>query len=77
MPSIAFIVHLVLDDVSLPQLTEQAESVHDALEKEGFDVESVTPWQRPSLLQQNAMAPGTQLPSVTDLNEPPTSPFSL
>lgn len=77
MPSVSFIVHLTLDDVSLPGLTTEAESLHDALEKEGFDVESVTPWQRPSLLQQNMQPQGIQLPSVTDLNEPPTSPFGV
>jgi len=73
--SVAFIIHIFVDDLSLPSLEQDANEIHDALERSGFDVDTVAPWQRPSELQANGLT--EQLPPThSGLNvSGPFNPF--
>jgi hypothetical protein len=59
MPQVTFLVALNLDDLSdLPGVSAE---ISDDLDKSGFQVLSVAPWQRPSLTQgQPINVPQTQ-----------------
>lgn len=78
MPSVAFILHVNLPDVSLPSLTATADDILNDLIDAGHDVESVTPWQRPSLAETNLGGLPQQADSSLTSNIPmPKSPFDI
>ena len=53
----AFVVTIVLDDASAPNLQLEADDIADALESEGIEVVSVNPWDRPT------QGPTVQMPT--------------
>ena len=67
--TITFLVALNTDDVSPTTLIDLASDIEEDLIRSGMDVESVKPWQRPSL--------GLQLPEGQQLNPNPQPPPPL
>lgn len=55
MPSVAFIITLQLQDVSLPSLESTAERLGHSLIDDGFDVIEAKAYPRPSLTSGNLM----------------------
>lgn len=54
MPDVAFILKLKLDDLS--SIADVAGDIEEDLIEKGYDVDSVTPWARPSLPPSGGVA---------------------
>lgn len=73
MPSVAFIVHVNLSDVTPQSLALTADDVFDDLVGGGHDVASVAPWQRPSL--ETALPPPQDFPANPQTTPAPPTLF--
>jgi len=61
--TITFLVALNTDDVSPTTLADLASDIEEDLLRSGMDVESVKPWQRPSLGLQMPMGEQSLVPN--------------
>jgi len=70
--TITFLVAINTDDVSPTTLADLASDIEEDLLRSGMDVESVKPWQRPSLglqmpMEQQTLTPNPQPPAPPPL----------
>lgn len=70
--TITFLVAINTDDVNPTTLIDLASDIEEDLIRSGMDVESVKPWQRPSLgfqmpMEQQSLIPNPQPPAPPSL----------
>jgi hypothetical protein len=71
--NVAFIAQINLDDLS--SLADVAREIEEDLSNAGFEVVSVTPWQRPSLQQGGTPLFGASAPTTQQTTQQPIEPI--